>query len=246
MKRWLFPALALVVLQGVTPVSAADGFYVVPMGGVGTKITRLPYEISKPGLYYLGGDLTVDGNGVSGITVKADFVTIDLMGFSLIHTPDPGYAYGILMLGRNNVEIRNGTVRGFYSGVEENFAAGNNHRVFNMRATNNTGSGICLNGNGHMIRNCTATGNSWGIVINGSGIISGCVSYNNSYNGIKLGGAGNCTGNYASNNIHHNFYVGEYNQYTPLLVTQNSAAGPSVNYYIPNLSTGVILKDNVP
>jgi hypothetical protein len=246
MRRWLLPALALVVLLGVNPVAADDAFYLVPMGAVGTKITRLPYVISLPGFYYLGGDLTADGSGVNGIIVTANFVTIDLMGFSLIHTGDPASSYGIWILGCNNVEIRGGTVRGFYSGIEESLSTGYCHRVLNMRVANNSYNGIMLNGNGHMIKNCSATENTWGIVINGTGIISKCISNNNRDTGIKLGGAGNCMGNNACNNLLRNYYLGEYGQYTPLLATQNSAAGSSLNYYIPDQSTGVVRKDNVP
>ncbi|MBU4448351.1 MAG: hypothetical protein KKD99_07175, partial [Proteobacteria bacterium] len=50
--------------------------------GVGTKITSVPYTISSPGFYYLGGNLTYSGTG-SAISVDADNVTLDLMGFSL-------------------------------------------------------------------------------------------------------------------------------------------------------------------
>jgi hypothetical protein len=242
MRRSLLPALVLIVLLGVNPVFADDGFYVVAMGGVGTKITSLPYSITKPGFYYLGGDLTSTGHG---ITVNANDVTIDLMGFSLNFTGTSEYKYGVLMLGKNNVEIRNGTVRGFSSGINENQTTGYNHRVINVRAVYNAEAGIVLLGNAHVIKGCTSSYNYFGIVIIGSGKISHCVAYHNTI-GIQIEGAGNCIDNHASYNSTHNYYLGKANTNTPLLVSQNSASDSPINYYIPGGSLGVLLKDNVP
>lgn len=242
MRRSFLAALVVVVLLGVNPVSADDGFYVVAMGGVGTKITSLPYDITKSGFYYLGGDLTSTGHG---ITVNANDVTIDLMGFSLSYTGTAEFKYGVLMLGNQNVEVRNGTVRGFYGGIEENFTTGSNHRVINVRAVYNTESGIVLNGNAHVIKSCTGSFNNWGIVINGSGEITHCIAYKNNYAGIKLGGAGICKNNHASHNVNRNFYLGEASTITPLLVSENSSSGSPINYYVPGGSDGVLFKDNV-
>jgi hypothetical protein len=104
------------MLLSVTPVLADDGFYVIGGGGVGTKITSLPYTIEKPGFYYLGGNLqlTTFAHG-AGITVNCSHVTIDLMGFKLSHENINGYYFtgtGISLNGREDVEIRNGTLMG--------------------------------------------------------------------------------------------------------------------------------------
>lgn len=84
MKRnlWLLSLVGAMLLT-VTPVLADGDFYVVAVGGgVGTKITSVPYTISSPGFYYLGSNLTYSGTG-SAISVDAENVTLDLMGFSL-------------------------------------------------------------------------------------------------------------------------------------------------------------------
>ena len=60
----------------------------------------------------LAGNLTYSGS-TNAITVSADDVTLDLMGFSLTNSGAKGSTYGINLSGRTNVEIRNGTVRGF-------------------------------------------------------------------------------------------------------------------------------------
>ena len=114
-KLWL---IALVSLYLLSPAAAlADGDIYVG-GPYGTKITSLPYTISTPGSYYLGGNLTYAGDS-DGITVNADNVTLDLMGFTLAYTGTGTTYYGIYMQGRKNVEIRNGTVRGWFTGVDE-------------------------------------------------------------------------------------------------------------------------------
>ena len=69
----------------------------------------LPLTITESGSYYL----VEDANCLStAITVEADNVTIDLMGYSLI---GHGTGFGIYLNARINVEIRNGTVRDFGS-----------------------------------------------------------------------------------------------------------------------------------
>jgi hypothetical protein len=175
--------LALVLLN---PAAAlADGDIYVG-GPYGTKITSLPYTISAPGAYYLGGDLSYSGNG-EGIAVNADNVTLDLMGFTLTNTGTGTETrrVGISMYSRKNVEIRNGTVRGWLRGINDD-GTGLAHRVINVRLEDNL-TGVYLSGKGHLIQGCTASSSGSdlnGFVIEfGCGIISGCL-VKNLYYGI--------------------------------------------------------------
>lgn len=82
-------------------------------------ITKLPYIISKPGDYALSKTLNYTGN-TDAITVQADDVTIDLRGNLLNYAGTDGATItfaAILGVGRKNVTVRNGTIRGFFRGV---------------------------------------------------------------------------------------------------------------------------------
>jgi hypothetical protein len=231
MKR--FGLLAMVLVVVLSGTAAWADFYVVAGGGppVGTKITSVPYEIKNSGFYFLGGNLTSSGSG-NAITVSADNVTLDLMGFSLSH-PGPLVAgTGILMSGRYNVEIRNGTVRGFNVGIlEDNLLTGAQHRVSNVRAITNAYS-IWLYGKNHLVNACSGSYGTIGIYVT-TGVITGSVACNNSECGIELVGAGSLTGNIANNNGSTGFLFGDTN----ILVDRNSASGNGTNYSAGGAST---------
>jgi hypothetical protein len=191
-KRFLLLALIFSVMVTTAPALADGDFYVIAGGGgVGTKITSLPYTISTPGFYYLSKDLSTSG---AGITVNASHVTIDLMGFSLVGNDKTNT--GIYMSGKTNVEVRNGTVRYFDKGIFEDSGNGANHRIINVRVEVNS-IGIWFYGSGHLVKGCTAAGNSnTGIYMDG-----GNISYNvlnNNSTGIYLG-EGTITGNTIKN-----------------------------------------------
>ncbi len=174
MHRKLLLAILLAAVQlGPASAPAQEGFYVVggrPM--VGTGISSLPYTISTPGYYYLTRNLSY--NDGHGITVNADNVTIDLMGFTLTGSYAGSSYRAVYIPDQDNVEIRNGTLTGWSHGVYS--AAGNNHRVIGVRAVGNE-TGISLNHTNHLIQGCTAYpggfGSGWGLSI-GGGAISGC------------------------------------------------------------------------
>ena len=189
MNRLVLWAMVCVALMVANPVAADDGFYVVGMGGgVGTKITSVPYTISTPGFYYLAKDLTLTTSG-SAITVEANDVTIDLMGFTLNYTGST-MPVGVYMNGRNNVEVRNGTVTNFENGISEGSDDGMNHRVINIRAHNNKNPGIALKGSGHLVKGCNSSHNGgMGILVVG-GTVANCVANSNGMSGIWLYGPG--------------------------------------------------------
>jgi hypothetical protein len=137
--------------------SEAPGPTMKPLDQVEPRIpiSYAPFTISQPGSYYLTKNLNAPG---TGIYVNANDVTIDFCGFTLTGLSTNG-TYGVLINGQNNVEIRNGTIRSFAYGINENNTAARNHRIMDMRILYNKWSGIQLYGQGHTIRGCTVAHN---------------------------------------------------------------------------------------
>jgi hypothetical protein len=247
MKRinWIVVFMVGAVLLGGGAAWADGNFYVIAGGGppVGTKITSVPYTINSPGFYFLTGNLTYNSTTGNAITVKADEVTLNLMGFCLTGPGADNYPIGINMYGRSKVEIRNGTVRDFHMGIRDGDSINaNKHRVINIRATNNV-NGIALAGNNHLVNNCSSSNNkSFGTGIGiDSGLITDCVANNNGI-GISLRGPGSVLGSTACNN-NFNLWLGN-GVATSILVDGNSAFGQSPNYYQPSGTSGVVITAN--
>jgi parallel beta-helix repeat protein len=221
MKKFWLLILVFVTLMGANPALADDGLYVVAVGGVGTKINSVPYTISSPGFYYLGGNLTYSGTGYA-ITVNTSQVTLDLMGFSLTGLGTTSER-GISVNG-NNVEVRNGSVIKFNYGI---YANGLTQRLANLKASN-CYIGIYLNaGYNSIITNCQASSNTSGITVNGSAvIIDKNTVRNNSSNGISTFVAGIITNNVATSNG-TGFYLGGA---TYQLVDRNCSHGNTTNW----------------
>jgi len=90
-----------------------------------TPISALPYVIDTPGSYYLTGTLHATSNG---ITIAAQHVTLDLMGFTLFGSVITN-ATGIHIAGGNEVMlrsivVRNGGVTQFGTGIRIDNAIG--------------------------------------------------------------------------------------------------------------------------
>lgn len=230
--------LAFCVLM-LLPAFAHADFYVIPGGGApaGTQIKSLPYTISAPGLYYIKQDLA-SAAGSDGITITANDVTLDLMGFSLIG-PGSGSSSGIYMNGRSNVEIRNGSVRGFGSAGVYAYGGDTGHRVINVRAHGNGYSGITLNGKAHLVKDCTSFSNvGSGMYVEKSSIVLNCTTFNNTYNGIEIGVGSSAIGNTSYGNTH----IGIYGYYGTSIVSNNCYDNVGDGIYAYNYS---LVKGNV-
>jgi len=218
------------LLAAVTVPNASAEFYVIAGSrGVGTQIKSLPATISSPGFYYITRDLSC-AVGSHGITITADNVTLDLMGFSLVGPGGTGAYDGIHMEGRANVEIRNGTVRNFpQKGISEINLGGTGHRIINIRARDNGTSGIYLVGTGYMVEKCTAVenGGSHGINAGSSSTITGNTCYDNTYDGIHAGTGSTVIGNTCRGNTAYGIYLMGNNLVAQNTATSNSTANIS-------------------
>jgi hypothetical protein len=245
-KQICLLALIGVLLLSAAPAWAQGDFFVIAGGGppVGTKITYLPYTIpsDKPGFYYLAGNLTYSSTNGVAIDIFADNVILDLMGYTLSGPGSSSNTDGIWIYGCNNVEVRNGTIRGFESGLLADFT-GNGHRAINIRAINNHW-GVEFDGIDNLIKDCDGSNNdNSGLVLTQSGIISDCVACNNKW-GIVAWGPATVLRNAAFSNSTYNFDLG-IGVATAILVDRNSAFGtPPINYYIESDTTGVQMGTN--
>jgi parallel beta-helix repeat protein len=147
-------------------------------------ITSLPHTIDEPGSYFLTEDLT-GSSGSLGITIDADHVTLDLRGFALIGVTGSldGIQVGSV---RENVVIRNGTVRDWSGDGIDASASSNACRFESIRVMNNGIVGLTVNDNSAVV-DCVADGNVIGISVGDSCVITGCTASNNTVDGIMTG-----------------------------------------------------------
>jgi hypothetical protein len=144
--------------------------------GAVTRITSLPYTITKSGNYELTGNLTA--NGTDGIDVNVSNVVINLNGFSITQS-SAGSGSGIKDVSFSNVVVSNGTISGFAAGVilgDE--TAVSNCEVQNVRVLGAI-FGVLLYGSDALVKNCSIVGtgasNSSGISIVGvNGEVRNC------------------------------------------------------------------------
>lgn len=141
-------AIAVFMLAGATAVSQAETTLC-------TNITSLPATISAPGSYCLKQDLATSMTSGFAITIDANSVVLDLNGFRLAGaSAGPSTtAIGIATF-RDNVTVRNGSVRGFSTNIQ---FAGSNNVIENMKIDTARSFGIRALGIGHIVRNNDVT-----------------------------------------------------------------------------------------
>jgi len=184
-------AAGLMVVALTRPALAVDGVIEINQskalaGGVTAgDFPNYPITLSVSGSYRLTSDLTAAGNN-GGIVVAADNVTLDLNGFTLYGVAGIG-SDGIGIGDRKNVEIKNGTVRGFSrSGVFSNVNT-QYIRVIGLRAIGNTIDGIDLQGQGNLIDGCTSLNNgASGIRVFEGSLVTNSISRGNTAWGLAL------------------------------------------------------------
>ncbi len=152
-----------------------------------TAVTALPAVIGAPGVYCLTSDLSTSMTSGTAITIQSDDVVLDLNDHLLKDVPSifvlsPTQAVGIGAVGRHNITIRNGTVRGFNRGIylQESYAHSSGHLIERVRTDQSGAIGIVVYGVQSVVRNNIVTNS--GVTLgtgNGSGV------------GIMVWGSGN-------------------------------------------------------
>jgi hypothetical protein len=182
-----------------------------------TAITALPAVISVQGIHCFTEDLTTAITTGFAIDIQTNNVVLDLNGFKLggLAAGLGTDAKGIHAFDRQNITIKNGTIRGFLQGIIlEDTGLSQGHVVEDIRADQNTFVGIQVAGAGNIVRNNQAvtTGgttlgggnNAFGIFVSGAGprvlnndVINTVAAHGFAASGISFSSA---TGGLAVNN----------------------------------------------
>ena len=208
-----------------------------------TVINSLPYTISTPGDYVLGGNLSYNAASGNAITFAVGNVTLEFNGhfISGLGAGSGTNAIGLRGTDRANITIQNGAVVGFLYGIYFDGGSNNTGNVItNMRLPSNTDAGIYLtNPVTCRVENCqvnktggtTALGansDTYGIRVSGGSVLV----KNNQVSTITPVGTGTGNGIYCSNSLSH-FVVGNQIDNCGLGLRMNSAQG---NKYQNNLT----------
>jgi len=164
-----------------------------------TPIETLPVVITSQGIYCLKHDLATSITSGTAILVNTNNVTIEMNGFKLggLGGGTSTTTFGIASYNRQNVTVRNGTVRGFYNNVY--LLGGLGHIVEDLRLDGARGNGLFLAGTNLIARNNFITNTGEGAGSSAAGIyvdsgyylsitgnIIGSVSETSSSNGIRV------------------------------------------------------------
>jgi hypothetical protein len=175
---------AAIMLGLSASAGAVDGTIEINQATVLANGGHFPYTISASNTgqsYRLTGPLVVPAGG-GGIFVLANYVTIDLNGFSI--SGPGGKSDGIFAnQGIIGTTVENGTVTGFGEGVSVN----DNSLLKSVHVdSNNNGVGISV-GNFSVVEGCTANSNGTGIYCAGQGcLIEGNGLNDNSAFGVEI------------------------------------------------------------
>jgi hypothetical protein len=198
--------------------------------------------IDKPGSYKLVNDLTFSGTTTSGftfgtcLTITANFVTIDLAGFT-ITGPGLGFNSTTAIAAQSSsgnlrgIAVRNGSISGVGNGVALSSAEGSiveGLRVFGFCPCFDPGTGIDANG---IVRGNTAVGfasipSIGGVGISATGIVTGNFVDHNRIVGIEVGQGSTVIGNTATNTDAQGFDIAVT---CPSNVTDNTTVNAIVN-----------------
>ena len=193
------------------PVLAVDGVIEINQASVDAgSVTPgdtpgFPATISVSGSYRLTGALAVPDENTTAIEFTASNVTLDLNGFE-IGGPNvcagevvtsctfTNAANGLTANGQNNIEIRNGSIRGM-GGNGIVLANGAGSRLINLRLVENGSRGLQLSTK-ELVSGCHILRNRFdGIFVGTFGTITNNVITGNGGLGIDTGAAANISEN---------------------------------------------------
>ena len=209
LRNRLLGLLLFAMLLVIAPSAlAVDGVVLINQntsvsGLPGCPHAGLPIVICQSGSYRLTGNLTIPNANTDGIDINADNVTLDLNGFAIsgpvkctagtypVQCSATGSGTGVLAVDKNNITVRNGTVRGMgdsgiafrtFSSITAGALIENLHVYSNGGAT---GAGITVAFG--VVTHCTVDVNA-GHGISGGGVVTANTVTFNGGDGIAASG----------------------------------------------------------
>jgi hypothetical protein len=181
----LAPLPSAAVVLGMSLAGAAVPVHTetVNCTDVATLAVAPPYTISAEGVYCLKADIAFAGTSGAAITIESNNVVLDLNGHKIGGGPagPATLASGVFVNNHGNVIVKNGLVRGFFSGITYAPGTANNGNIVeDILAVANTSFGIYMGGPGtnNTVRNCIVgtTGGSTAVTGISAGIYNAATS----------------------------------------------------------------------
>jgi hypothetical protein len=197
----LFP---IVLALGAIILAPRAGAQAQAARGEGPTEIEKCRAIDKPGSYKLVNNL-VAATGADCLVITADFVTIDLAGFSITSSGPRVGNFGPTAItagaDRAGIVVRNGSISGFFRGID---LEGNGSIVEGLRVGGPCPCGFGIIAKG-IVRGNTAVGIAGVLGATGTGIFAtGTVSGNyvtlSRFAGIEIGQGSTVIGNTATDN----------------------------------------------
>src|SRR5215469_7033802 len=230
-STYLLIVLFCSLLAFAPSAAAVDGVVLIHQatavnGLPGCPHAGFPILICHSGSYRLAGNLNVSAVNTDAIDITAEDVTLDLNGFTIsgpsvcvgppVQCTNVGTGKGVLSQ-VGGTTVRNGTVRGFGTGL----ILGGNAVADNVRAVKNSDVNFGGIFGGSLVIHCTADGNA------GSGIISGgVVSFNSANANGAFGILGGAMVSY--NTVSSNGLDGIHDAFSVLFNTSLSNVGAGI------------------
>jgi hypothetical protein len=204
--------------------------------------------ISKPGSYVLGKNLFAAGDCLA---VTADYVTIDLAGFSIF-----GDGTGAGIRGdseRKAITMRDGTITNFEDGINFCMPGGPatpSHQIVveRIRAIDNVNAGMCLLAfnplAGITVKDSYASGNGGaGVDMGGRAVVTGN-TLNDNTNGLRISGTATIVGNTISGNSNAGILSGNHS----FDVVNNRVQGTNIGIQVfcPSVILGNVVGGATP
>ena len=244
----MFLAFSVNCLAGDLEPTAGPGPTMKPLSDIEPRIainnintpgvSGYTYEITASGSYYLTSNITLSGNG-GAISIASDNVTIDLCGYEISNDYESNAYSGIYANDKNNITVRNGTVRGFRRGLYFFGSGTTDIKCYDLRASDNQSFGISVQGTstatstggGSIVKNCIAAGNGdTGIYVRYSGVVEGCISRYNDGMGFYAGYSSVVKGCSAFGNTSSGFYIGDGGSIESCVSSGNAGNGIRAAY----------------